>query len=61
VLPNVSYAVKAGVLRSMLSPESESATTPEQRTVSSGSLADLAARVQDSVLIVMVAGQQNPP
>ena len=51
VLPNVSYAIKAGVLRSML----QQTATPEQLPASPAPLADLAERIQGSVLIVMVA------
>lgn len=52
VLPNVGYAIKVEVLRSML-PQQTAA--PGQLPVAAASLADLAERIQGSVLIVMVA------
>ena len=54
VLPNVSYAIKVDVLRRLLSRELQPATTTEQLPATPASLADLAERIQGSVLIVMV-------
>jgi S1-C subfamily serine protease len=55
VLPNVSYAIKVEVLRSMLSQVLRQTAAPEQLPASPAPLADLAERIQGSVLIVMVA------
>ena len=54
VLPNVSYAVKVKVLRGLLSQELQLAAATEQLPAAPASLADLAERIQGSVLIVMV-------
>mgnify|MGYP001552088159 CR=1 FL=1 len=53
VLPNVSYAVKVKVLRGLLSQELQLAAATEQLPAAPASLADLAERIQGSVLIVM--------
>jgi hypothetical protein len=55
VLPNVSYAIKVEVLHSMLPQVLRQTAAPEQPPASPASLADLAERIQGSVLIVMVA------
>ena len=55
VLPNVSYAIKVEVLRSMLSQVLQQTAAAEQLPASPAPLADLAERIQGSVLIVMVA------
>jgi S1-C subfamily serine protease len=55
LLPNVSYAIKVEVLRSMLQQVLRQTAAAEQLPASPASLADLAERIQGSVLIVMVA------
>lgn len=55
VLPNVSYAIKTEVLRSLLPLVPQQPVTAEPLPASPASLADLAERIQASVLIVMVA------
>ena len=55
VLPNVSYAIKVEVLRNLLPQVLRQTATAEQLPVSPAPLADLAERIQASVLIVMVA------
>ncbi|MEN8205258.1 MAG: tetratricopeptide repeat-containing serine protease family protein [Pseudomonadota bacterium] len=55
VLPNVSYAIKVEVLRSMLPQALRQTAAAEQLPAAPAPLADLAERIQGSVLIVMVA------
>lgn len=55
VLPNVSYAIKVEVLRSMLQQVLQQTAAAQQLSASPATLADLAERIQASVLIVMVA------
>jgi len=55
VLPNVSYAIKVDVLRRMLRLLPQQQAVLEELPGTSASLADLAERIQGSVLIVMVA------
>jgi S1-C subfamily serine protease len=55
VLPNVSYAIKVEVLRDMLLQVQQQTAVAEQLPASPAQLADLAERIQGSVLIVMVA------
>ena len=59
LLPNVSYAIKVAVLRSMLSQVLRQTAIAEQLPASPAPLADLAERIQGSVLIVMVADQAS--
>lgn len=57
VLPNVSYAIKVEVLRRLL-PQAEPVAAVQQLPAPAATLADLAERIQGSVLIVLVADQQ---
>jgi S1-C subfamily serine protease len=59
LLPNVSYAIKVEVLRSMLSQVLRQTAAVEQLPAAPAPLADLAERIQGSVLIVMVADQAS--
>jgi S1-C subfamily serine protease len=55
ILPNVSYAIKVGVLRQLLQQLPHQGGKLGELPGTGAPLADLAARVQGSVLIVMVA------
>ncbi|NNG12345.1 MAG: trypsin-like serine protease [Halobacteria archaeon] len=55
LLSNVSYAVKTEVLRRLLQHLPQQQTVLQELPGQAASLADLAERVQESVLIVMVA------
>ena len=55
LLPNVNYAIKVDVLRSMLPRVLPQTAAAELLPASPAPLADLAERIQGSVLIVMVA------
>lgn len=55
LLPNVSYAIKVDVLRQLLSLLPQQQVVLEELPGTTAPLADLAERVQGSVLIVMVA------
>jgi hypothetical protein len=54
-LPNVNYAIKVDVLRRLLPLLPQYRTALEELPGSPATLADLADRIQGSVLIVMVA------
>ena len=53
-VPSISYAVKVEVLQSLLQALPESAGTTDTRSGATAPLADLAARIQPSVLLVVV-------
>jgi len=53
VVPSISYAVKVEVLQSLLQSLPEPAVTTDTRTGVPAPLADLAARIQPSVLLVV--------
>jgi S1-C subfamily serine protease len=55
VVPSISYAVKVEVLQSLLQALPEPAVATDTRSGSAAPLADLAARIQPSVLLVVVA------
>jgi S1-C subfamily serine protease len=55
IVPSISYAVKIEVLHSLLASLPEPAGVTDTRPGASAPLADLAARIQPSVLMVVVA------
>jgi S1-C subfamily serine protease len=54
VVPSISYAVKIEVLHSLLASLPEPAGVTDTRSGAPAPLADLAARIQPSVLMVVV-------